>query len=170
MSISIPEFIISDNIHLRALSQNDAHFMHELMNTADWIEFIGNRNIVDINAASEYIKKVENSNDINFWVILPMLESKPVGVVTIIKKEYLDFPDIGFALLPAFYQRGYAYNAAKILLSNYFIHSNFIKILATSLKHNLRSIGLLTKLGFKYEKEIIHEGETMNVYSRNNIS
>jgi ribosomal-protein-alanine N-acetyltransferase len=170
MSISIPELIISDNIHLRALSQNDAQFMYELMNTADWIEFIGSRNIIDTNAASEYIRKVENSDDINFWVILPMLESKPVGVVTIIKKEYLDFPDIGFALLPAFYQRGFAFNAAKILLSNYFTNSNFIKILATSLKHNLRSIGLLTKLGFKYEKEIIYEGETMNVYSTNNVS
>lgn len=169
MSITIPELIISDSIHLRALSQNDAQFMYELMNTADWIEFIGSRNIIDINAASAYIKKVENSNEINFWAILPTLEPGPVGVVTIIKKEYLDFPDIGFALLPAFYQRGYAFNAAKILLSNYFTNSNFIKILATSLKHNLRSIGLLTKLGFKYEKEIIHEGETMNVYSKNKI-
>lgn len=170
MLISIPDLIETDRIQLKALSQNDAALMYQLMNTDDWIEFIGNRNIGNVSDASEYIKKVENNKEINFWVIWPKLESKPVGVVTVIKKAYLNFPDIGFALLPEFYQRGYAYEGANLILSYYFTDSNVGKILATSLKHNIRSIRLLTKLGFEFEKEIIHEGESMNVYSKNSNS
>jgi RimJ/RimL family protein N-acetyltransferase len=166
----IPEFIDADKIFLKSLSQDDALFMYQLMNTSDWLEFIGNRNIKTVADATDYIKQVENNKDLNFWVIQSKSELKRVGVITIIKKPYLNYPDIGFAMLPEFYKRGFGFDGASIMLNYYFSDFNFMKILAISLKHNIPSIGLLIKLGFEFDKEIIHEGQTMNVYSKNNGS
>jgi hypothetical protein len=162
----IPELIETKRIFLKALSQDDAAFMYQLMNTADWLEFIGDRNIKNIVDAGKYIKKVQESNEINFWVIQLKDQLLPIGVVTVIKKAYLDHPDLGFALLPVFYKKGYAYEGAKHIIGHYFNDPGNKKLLATSLKHNIPSIGLLNKLGFTYDKEIFEDGITMNQYSK----
>ena len=166
MLSAIPKLIETERTCVKALSQDDAEFMYQLMNTSDWLEFIGNRNIKNINDAADYIKKVETSNEINFWVVQLKDQILPVGVVTIIKKAYLDHPDLGFAMLPIYYKKGYAYEGAKRIISHYFNDTSNKKILATSLKNNISSIGLLNKLGFEYEEEIIHETISMNVYSQ----
>ena len=160
----------TERIRLTTLSQSDAAFMHDLMNTPDWIEFIGDRKIVSINAAVEYIKTVEANPEVNFWLITEKQDNKPVGVITLIKKAYLEFPDIGFALLPAHYKRGFAHEGSKLILDLYFSNQQAKIILATSLRHNHRSISLLRKLGFLYQKEIFHEGNHLSVYSMNKIS
>lgn len=41
-----------------------------------------------------------------------------IGLVTLIKRDYLDFNDIGFAFLPTYFSNGYAYEATKTVLEN----------------------------------------------------
>lgn len=155
-------------INLNFLSSEDATFLYELMNTKDWIEFIGERYISDVNAALSYINKVSESPEYNFWVIRDKNNNQKVGVVTLIKKFYLDHPDIGFAMLPQYYRKGFAYNSSKIILDHYFSTTMNKSILATSLKYNERSISLLKKLGFVYQEEIFQEDQPLNVYCLSN--
>ena len=151
------------------MAEANAVFILTLMTSPDWLEFIGDRNIHGIPDAIEYIKKVQANPKVNFWVITNNADDTPVGVVTIIKKDYLTYPDIGFALLPAYYREGYAYEASKLILHSYFSNESNTELLATSLKHNYRSIGLLDKLGFKYKEEILQDGHEMNVYSLSHL-
>ena len=51
----------NDLIKLNFLSSEDSLFLYELMNTKDWIEFIGERYISDENAALSYINKVSEN-------------------------------------------------------------------------------------------------------------
>ncbi len=88
----------------------------------------------------------------------------PIGIITFIKKVYLDHFDLGFALLPEFTDSGYAFEAAYAVL-------NFIKhelghktILATTLPENNQSIRLLKKLDFVFQRTIIHQEMTLQVY------
>jgi ribosomal-protein-alanine N-acetyltransferase len=170
MHVNVPISLETERIRLTRLSQSHASFIHELMNTPDWIEFIGDRKIDTITAASDYIKKIDTNPDVNFWLITEKVNNIQVGVITLIKKAYLEFPDIGFALLPAQYKRGFAHEGSKLILDIYFSSQESDKILATSLNHNKRSISLLLKLGFLYQEEIFHEGNYLSVYSMDKSS
>ena len=165
----INNLIQNNRIKLTAMAESNAGFIYTLMTNPNWLEFIGDRNIYGISDANEYIKKVQANPEVNFWVITKNADNTPVGVVTIIKKDYLTYPDIGFALLPAYYRKGYAYEASKLILHSYFSNESNTELLATSLKHNYRSIGLLDKLGFKYKEEILQDGHEMNVYSLSHL-
>ena len=169
MKLDKHQMLQNDRIKLTAMAESNAGFIYTLMTNPNWLEFIGDRNIYGISDANEYIKKVQANPEVNFWVITKNADNTPVGVVTIIKKDYLAYPDIGFALLPAYYRKGYAYEASKLILHSYFSNESNTELLATSLKHNYRSIGLLDKLGFKYKEEILQDGHEMNVYSLSHL-
>ena len=66
----------------------------------------------------------------------------------------LPLPDFGFALLPDHFRRGYAYEASRSHLQ-YAQANGLVKLLAITLPSNLASIGLLTKLGFEREDDLI---------------
>jgi RimJ/RimL family protein N-acetyltransferase len=62
--------------------------------------------------------------------------------------------DVGFALLPAYRTQGYAHEAAAAVMT--YGQSNFglQRIVAITSLDNVRSAGLLEKLGMKLEKTV----------------
>ena len=77
----------------------------------------------------------------------------PVGIISLIKRSYLEYFDIGFAFLPQYTNNGYAYEASKAILAMVSRLPAFKTVLATTLSSNKSSIKLLAKLGFRFEKE-----------------
>jgi [ribosomal protein S5]-alanine N-acetyltransferase len=146
-------------LSLQPLSLKDAAFILELVNTQGWLQFIGNRNISNEDESLHYIQKIMDNNQIQYWVVRLNENSIPIGIVTFIKRDYLAYPDIGFALLPQFGNNGYAQEATSAVLNELKKENTHPKILATTIQNNVRSIQLLTKLGFHFEK-IIQQGET----------
>ena len=71
---------------------------------------------------------------------------------------------IGFAFLPHFFDMGYAYEASKAVLSEVTKHPEHKIVLATTKHSNKSSIKLLTKLGFKFDKELEIENCKLQVY------
>ena len=69
----------------------------------------------------------------------------------LIKREGLEDVDLGFAFLPRFWRKGYAFEAAAAVLS---YGSNVLglrRIVAILAQDNHRSSQLLEKLGFRFE-------------------
>lgn len=153
---------------LDEINKNDTEFILELVNTPEWIKFIGNRNIISSLEASEYINKIISNPDVNFWVVRTKDQQLAIGIITFIKKDYLDYYDIGFAFLTRYTQRGYAYEASSVVLNDALKNFNHKKILATTVKDNINSIQLLEKLGLKFHKEIENENEQLMVYAITN--
>ncbi len=150
---------------LNELTLSDALFIAELVNTPEWIQFIGNRNINSLIEANEYVQKIIDNPTVNYWVVKLKDQEIPIGIITFIKREYLDHHDIGFAFLHQYTQKGYAYEAALAVLNDLAKHSNHQQILATTVKDNSNSIQLLEKLGLRFWKEIERENETLLVYA-----
>ena len=48
----------TQRLHLRPLNTNDTLFILELLNTNEWKEFIGERNIHNLDAALKYIENI----------------------------------------------------------------------------------------------------------------
>lgn len=150
---------------LSKLQLSDSIFIQQLVNTKGWIQFIGDRNIHTEEAAIAYIEKLLNSPHIIYWVVRLQTNNTPIGVVTLIKRDYLDHHDIGFAFLPEHAGKGYAFEAATAILQAVTQYPQHSKILATTLKDNIRSVQLLQKMGFTFQKEMLLEQEPLLVYA-----
>jgi RimJ/RimL family protein N-acetyltransferase len=72
----------------------------------------------------------------------------------LLKRDYLDHPDIGYAFLPEFMGYGYAFEIASATLTYVTQTLNIPTILATVLPTNKKSIRLLEKIGLRFDKTI----------------
>lgn len=155
----------TNRLLLRKLTTADAAFIFELVNTAGWIKFIGDRNVKNAEDAGNYIQKILSNDAIAYRVVTLKDEQTAIGVVTFIKRDYLDHPDIGFAFLPAYGKQGYAFEASKEVLHDLLEKEDHQTILATTIPENGASIQLLKRLGFSFSKEINHEGLVLQLFS-----
>lgn len=157
--------ISTQRLILNVITEEDHEFMMTLVNTEGWIKFIGDRNVHSKDEAVQYIKKVLATENLTYWVVRIKETLTPIGVISFIKRKYLDHFDIGFAFLPEFTRMGYAYEAAKEVLELVHTMPGFTTILATTIPHNVNSIRLLNKLGLHFDRTIVVDNETLNVFS-----
>lgn len=161
--------INTERLFIEQLSEEDASFIFELLNTDDWIQYIGNRNINSQADAVTYIQKINENPDSTYWSVKLKGTQAAIGLITLIKRDYLDFNDIGFAFLPAFSKKGYAYEATKAVLLNLAENNIIENIHAITLPGNKSSIKLIEKLGLKFEKIIEQDNEKLHLYSASGI-
>jgi RimJ/RimL family protein N-acetyltransferase len=157
--------IITGRLNLTLLTLDDRDFIVKLLNTKGWIEYIGDRNVHTNDDAIAYISKITSTQNLFYWVVRTKDDSIPMGIVSFLKRSYLENFDIGFAFLPEFNGYGYAYEAAKEILSAVSQTPGYYPVLATTIPQNVNSIKLLTKLGLHFEKEIEVENEKLHIYS-----
>jgi RimJ/RimL family protein N-acetyltransferase len=154
----------TDRLELDSITLEDAEFILALVNTAGWLRFIGDRKIRTAEDARVYIQKIIEKPDQHYWVARLREENIPVGIITFLKRDYLEHYDIGFAFLPEYAGKGYAYEAAASVLYDVINDPTHKIILATTVKENSSSIKLLEKLGLRFEQEIRVDEEPLSVY------
>jgi RimJ/RimL family protein N-acetyltransferase len=152
-------------LKLDRLNPGDAEFIFQLLNTEAWLKFIGDRKIHSPEDARKYIEKTIANPKITYWVVRSREENISIGMISFIKRDYLENHDIGFAFLPEFSGQGYAKEAAEIVLGDKLNDPDHRTILATTMGENQKSIRLLEKLGFRFQKEIEPEGQKLQLYS-----
>lgn len=152
-------------LRLALLHPGDAGFMLLLMNTPGWLEFIGDRNIRTLDDAAAYIQKISDNPLFFYWTVRLKGDPAPIGVVTFLKRDYLEHSDIGFAFLPEAGKNGYAYEAAKVVLDAAMSDPVHTNVLATTLPNNVRSVRLLEQLGLRLDRTIRMEQEELLVYA-----
>ena len=156
----------TERLSMRPLTTTDAEFIFELVNTDGWLRFIGNRNISSATDAVAYIERILGNKNITYWVAELKDDQRSIGIVTYIKRDYLEHHDIGFAFLPAFSKKGYAYEATSAVLDKLVKEQSLRHILATTIPANTNSIRLLNRMGLVFEKEIKVENDILHVYGR----
>lgn len=165
------ELFKTERLALRQCELFDDEFVLELLNTPAWLAYIGDRQVHDEEAARQYIRRVPfksyEENGFGLYTVVHLETKKAIGLCGFIKRSYLQFPDLGFAFLPEYWKKGYAYEAAQQLIQWGFENLETKKFHAITLPGNQASIGLLTKLGFKYEHEFISDdtSELLKLFS-----
>ena len=113
--------IATPRLVLRRFTEDDAPFVFSLLNDPDWLRFIGNKDVHDLEAARRYIRNgpMTMYERFGFGLYLTALnsDSTPIGMCGLIRREGVDDVDIGFALLPPFCGQGYAREAAAATLA-----------------------------------------------------
>ncbi|MEP7231008.1 MAG: GNAT family N-acetyltransferase [Ginsengibacter sp.] len=157
--------IIAERLILNLLTLDNRDFVKRLVNTPGWLDFIGDRNVHTDDDAIAYINKIRNTQNLYYWVVSIKNENTPIGIISFLKRDYLENFDIGFAFLPEYNGNGYAYEAAKEVLVIVSKDPRYAAILATTVPKNTNSIKLLTKLGLHFQKEIEVEKQKLHVYT-----
>lgn len=151
----------SERLHIAPIQNGDAEFMQRLVNTEGWIQYIGQRNIDNVEEAEKYIQRMNTADNCQTWSVKFMEDERPIGIITLVKRDYLDSHDLGFAFLPEYQNRGFAFEAANAVLSHLRQAQNFEHLYAITIPENSNSMRLLEKLGFRFEKEIAADDEQL---------
>ncbi|MGI9285651.1 MAG: GNAT family N-acetyltransferase [Pseudomonadales bacterium] len=160
----------SKRLLLRWLNSNDAAFILRLVNQPSWLQYIGDKGVKTLCDAEHYIQSgpVDMYDRLGFGMYLVELKrsGEPIGMCGLIKRESLDDVDIGFAFLPDYWDKGYAFESASAVMSHARNVLGFSKIVAITSQDNHASCKLLEKLGFRFERMVQLEanGETIKLY------
>lgn len=159
--------IETQRLFVRRITVDDAPFILTLLNEPSFLQYIGDKQVRNLEDARQYILNgpVASYERHGFGLLLVELRDTqtPIGMCGILKRAELPDPDIGFALLPDFWNKGFAFEAASAVLNDA-PH----RVLAITTLDNDASINLLERLGFKFERitRLTPEGEQLRLFTR----
>jgi len=154
--------IFTQRLGLRDVAIEDASFILELFNTPEWLRFIGDRQIHTLSDAEKYIQGIQIKTNVKYYVVQHLEQNLSIGLITLIKREYLEQPDLGFAFLPQFTGHGFALEASSLMLTN--IQTVFSEVFAITIPENKSSIKLLGKLGFHFVGNVPQQEEVLHLF------
>lgn len=153
--------IQTPRLSIREFSPDDAGFIFRLVNTPDWLHFIGDKNVYNEGDALTYLSNGPfasyRKHGFGMWNV-SLLDGTPIGMCGILQREGLTHPDLGFAFLPEYRGKGYALEAAEAVLECAFSHFGLSAILAITMHTNHSAQRLLTKLGMTYDRDVLLAG------------
>lgn len=146
--------IETERLTLREFTFDDTDFLIRLLNSPGWLEFIGDRHVLTEEQARNYLLagpiKSYRENGFGLSMVETRFDKRPIGMCGLLKRDYLDNPDIGFAFLPEDTGKGFAFEIANATMQH---AKDFLKIpdiMAITMPGNKSSIRLLEKLGFSF--------------------
>ena len=157
----------TERLLLRELSTADAPFILRLLNEPSFLHFIGDKGVRNLDDARSYILTgpVDSYERRGFGLYCVQLKNTgtPIGICGLLKRESLADVDVGFAFLPEFWNKGYAFESgASILLYGKDV-LKLPRIVAITNKDNNASAKLLDKLGLHFDRLITMPGETHEI-------
>ena len=148
----------TDCLTLRELTLDDAEFILDLLNQPSFIQFIGDRGVRTLEDAREYLSKrlIESYERFGFGLYLTLLKQGevPIGICGLVKRDSLDDIDIGFAFLPQYWLKGYAFESASTVLAYAKDTLGIKRIVGIATPDNHGSIRVLEKIGLRFEKMV----------------
>jgi RimJ/RimL family protein N-acetyltransferase len=169
--VSTLKVLETDRLIVRWLTLDDAEFILELVNEPSWLRFIGDKGVRTLDDARNYILKgpVEMYSRLGFGLYLVELKEAgvAVGMCGLIKRDALADVDIGFAFLPKFRGKGYAYESALAVMEYGIKAFGLNRLVAITSPDNIISAGLLEKLGFHFERvvKLSDDGEDVRLFA-----
>ena len=154
----------SPNLAVRRFNISDDAFIFELLNMPTWKKFIGDRGISTLEDAVNYIVNgpLVSYSQYGYggWVVMLKDTMQPIGMCGLFKRDYLDGPDLGFAFIPQFEGRGFAFESSMAAINHIKANYDIKALYATTSENNFRSQRLLGRCGFIPHGTVIPTGET----------
>jgi RimJ/RimL family protein N-acetyltransferase len=145
-------------LRLRHLSPTDAPFILELLNEPDFIRNIGDRAVRTLDDARRYILDgpVASYARLGFGLYLAELQlsGAPIGICGLLKRDYLEDADVGFALLAGYRGAGFAFEAASAVMRFARVTLGLERVVAITSPDNDASIKVIRRLGLEFERMI----------------
>jgi RimJ/RimL family protein N-acetyltransferase len=160
-------------LKLRHIDTDDAAFILALLNDPAFLQYVGDKQVRNLDSATNYILEGPVASYQNFGYGLYLVEliqtGKSIGICGLLKRDFLDHADLGFAFTPEYCGCGYAFESAQATLELARNNLRLGQIVAFTASDNTRSIKLLEKLGMSFDTRIDLPGadKKVNLYSVN---
>ena len=148
----------TDRLVLRRLTSDDAEFMLGHLNDPSFHRYIGDRGVRTVEQARQYLidRVMASYGQFGFGIYMVELKDsrQQIGTCGLLKRDELEDVEVGFALLPQFWSKGYAVEAAQAVMEYAHKELGLARIVAIANPDNDRSFKLLEKIGLKFERMI----------------
>jgi RimJ/RimL family protein N-acetyltransferase len=143
----------TERLIIKPTLEEDAEFIFQLLNMPKWTKYIGERNVKTVEQAEHYILEKMKPQLLRLgfgnYTLIRKTDNVKMGTCGLYDREGLEGLDIGFAFLPAYERKGYAFEASEKLKNVAFSEFGINRISAITTKDNFASQRLLEKLGLK---------------------
>lgn len=141
--------------------------MLAVWNDPAFIRYVGDREIRTVEAAESALKEgafaLYEAHGYGPYCMLRKTDGAPIGICGLFRRDNLDDPDIGFAVLPEFCGQGFAGEAAKAVIAHARSDLGIRYLTAIVSPENHASIGLIEKLGLRLERSLTMPGEEKEI-------
>lgn len=158
----------TDRLRLRPLEESDTTFLFEIMNDPQWLQYIGDRGIVHLDAALDYLRfgPIKMYREYGYGMLLVSLKDNQdkIGLCGLVKRHKDKEPDLGYAMLSRYRGKGYAKEASLAVIQA--VKSNLPLKELDALVHpeNRHSIRLLESIGFRFQQDISDDKQQTLIY------
>ena len=146
----------TERLSLRWLTLEDAPFVFELVNEPSWLHFIGDKNVRNLEDARHYLRTgpLDMYSRLGFGMFMLELTdgALPLGMCGLLKRDTLPEVDVGYALSPQHWGKGYASEAVAAVLDYGHRTHGLRRVLAITSQDNDSSVRVLEKVGMKYQQ------------------
>lgn len=143
---------------LREFDADDAPFLLRLLNDPTFIAHIADKNIRTVDGAREYWETMLHPSyalhGFGLWAVVRTDTGDAIGMCGLVKRDWLEDVDLGYALLAESAGRGYGREAARATLDIATTRFGLTRLAAIVSADNARSIRLLEDLGFAYARPV----------------
>lgn len=158
VEIARVQVLETERLRLRYFNLDDAEFIVRLLNEPSFIEHIGDKGVTTVEDARQYLQNAPIDSYERFGYGLNMVELKEsgeaIGMCGLVRRDFLDDADIGYAFLEQYWSRGYARESAKAVLKHARERLGLDRIVALVTPKNHSSIKLLERIGLTFERMI----------------
>ena len=137
---------------------DDAAFILRLLNDPSFILHVADKGVRTLADAEAYLSSGPlahyERHGFGLWRVSERGTGVPVGMCGLIKRDAFEDVDVGYALLTEFSGQGYATEAARAVVAYARDHLALRRLVAVVGMGNERSIRLLEKLGFGFERMV----------------
>ena len=153
----------TERLILRRLTLDDAALMLAIWNDPAFVNNVGDRGIRTIEQAEaaliEGAFKLYTQYGYGPYCMMRKTDSALLGICGLFRRDNLDHPDIGFALLPEYCGCGLAGEAANAVVAHARDDLGIEYLTAIVSPDNAASIGLIEKLGLTFDRGITMPGD-----------
>jgi len=162
----------TERLRLRAVCVEDHALMLAVWNDPAFIRNVSDRGIRTEEQSRKAIaggaRKLFEDYGYGPYCMSLKTDGSMAGICGLFKRDNLDDPDIGFAVLPDYCGKGYAGEAAQAVVEYARDTLGIRNLTAIVSPDNAPSIGLIRKLGLTFERMITMPGESeaISLYSK----
>lgn len=157
----------TERLYLRRVTLADADLLLAVWTDPAFIRNVGDRGVRTISEAVKAMQdgalKLYADHGYGPYAMVRKADGSRIGICGLFKRDNLDWPDIGFGVLPDYCGQGYAGEAAFAVLEHARDDLEIETLTAIVSQENAPSIGLIEKLGLAYVKMITMPGEEKEI-------
>ena len=148
--------LVTRRLHLRWMTADDADLLLAIWNDPAFVLHVGDRGVRTLAEAVQAFREGPEQlyRDYGYGPYRVALRDsdQAIGICGLFRREGLQDPDIGFAFLPEFVGRGFGGEAAAAVVNHARETLGFRRLTAIVSPGNAPSIGLIEKLGLRFER------------------